>query len=253
MSQGNPILIENLTLTLKKKLILDSVSLQAEKGKITGIIGSSGSGKTTIFKCLLNLNLPKDAKMEGKILIFGKKPKDIPRRLVQPVFQDTISFFNHGWNLRKCLQEPLKINFKLSKEEINFRIETILKEFSIKEKALEQPINRFSGGELQRLSIIRALLCEPQIILMDEPVSALDVIIQEEVIEIIKRINIEKGITILFISHDIDVVSVLCQNVYVMNEGKIVEYGEITKILDKPENTYTKELIDSRNLTDIKY
>ncbi|MBL0265808.1 MAG: AAA family ATPase [Leptospiraceae bacterium] len=119
-------------------------------------------------------------------------------------------------------------------------------------KYLSQSIKRFSGGELQRISLIRAILCNPEVLLMDEPVSGLDPLIQKEALRLIRELNSQKKITIFLISHDIDFISKLCDFVYVIQNGEIVEKNFTSKILDNPQNEYTKLLLQSRNLAEVK-
>lgn len=127
-----------------------------------------------------------------------------------------------------------------------------MEEFSLSEKYLSQSIKRFSGGELQRISLIRAILCNPEVLLMDEPVSGLDPLIQKEALRLIRELNSQKKITIFLISHDIDFISKLCDFVYVIQNGEIVEKNFTSKILDNPQNKYTKLLLQSRNLAEVK-
>ena len=181
-----------------------------------------------------------------------KEPEQVTKRLVQPIFQDPSLYFNPAWTLEQALLEPLDINFSLSKTEKKQRILQILAEFSLDSKSLSQKIPAFSGGELQRLCIIRSLLCQPQILVMDEPVSALDTVIQEEVIQIILRLRQEKQISILFISHDIELVLDICDSVYVMHKGKVVDNGRSQDIRNNSKHPYTQALLDSRDLSDIR-
>ena len=127
-----------------------------------------------------------------------------------------------------------------------------MEEFSLSDMYLSQSIKRFSGGELQRISLIRAILCNPEVLLMDEPVSGLDPLIQKEALRLIRELNSQKKITIFLISHDIDFISKLCDFVYVIQNGEIVEKNFTSKILDNPQNEYTKLLLQSRNLAEVK-
>ncbi|MBP7284782.1 MAG: ATP-binding cassette domain-containing protein [Leptospiraceae bacterium] len=244
--------IENLSYSIEEKKILENISLNIEEGKITGMIGGSGSGKTTLIRVILNIQIPESAKIFGTIKIKGSIATNLNRRLIQPVFQDPGSYFNPAWNLQDCLEEPLDIIFPKLKNEKKKKIPILLAEFSIPEKYLTQSIRRFSGGELQRISLIRAILCEPEILLMDEPVSGLDPLIQKDAIKLIKTLNQKKKISIFLISHDIDFISGLCDFIYVIDNGKIVEQNLTSEIIQRPLNDYTKLLLDSRNLSKIR-
>lgn len=244
--------IQNLNYSIQNKKILSDISLQLEEKQITGMIGGSGSGKTTLIRTVLNIQIPKSVHITGTIKIKGEFATSQNRRLIQPVFQDPGSYFNPRWDLQKCLEEPLNIIFPKSKDEKKLKIRTLLDEFSIPEKYLQQSIGRFSGGELQRISLIRAILCEPEILLMDEPVSGLDPLIQKDAIRLIKDLNQKKQISIFLISHDIDFISDLSDYIYVIENGKIVEENTTSKIIQTPLHDYTKLILDSRDLSQIK-
>lgn len=244
--------IENLSVKIGDKEVLKNISIEAEEKKITGIIGGSGSGKTTILKTVLNLQIPENAKISGTILFKEVPVEKVLKRVIQPVFQDPIKYFNPGWSLKKCLEEPFRLNFEYPEEERNKLTYDYLKYFQIEIDSLSKNIRTFSGGELQRISMIRALLCEPEILLMDEPVSGLDPIIQRKTLALIKKLNKDKEISILIISHDIDFIRELCDSIYVIHSGRIIEEGNPETILENPKSDYTKKLIDSRNLSDIR-
>lgn len=244
--------IQDLSYSINEKKILESISLKVREGFITGMIGGSGSGKTTLIRIILNIQLPDKGKISGTIKINGDIATNLNRRWIQPVFQDPGSYFNPNWNLQQCLEEPLTILFKNSVEEKERKISTLLNEFSISEKYLRQNIRRFSGGELQRISLIRAILCEPKILLMDEPVSGLDPLIQKDALKLIKSLKEQKNISIFLISHDIDFISSLCDYIYVIENGKIVEENYTSEILQKPSNNYTKLILHSRDLSSIR-
>jgi len=248
----NILTIQNLNYSINGKKILEDISLKIQKQKITGMIGGSGSGKTTLIRVILNILIPEKTEITGDIEIKGEIATNKNRRLIQPVFQDPGSYFNPRWNLQRCLEEPFDILFTYSKEEKQKKIRTLLAEFSIPEKYLDQSIQRFSGGELQRISLIRAILCEPEILLMDEPVSGLDPLIQKDAIRLIRDLNLSKKISIFLISHDIDFISSLCDYIYVIQNGKIVEENSTPEILHNARHDYTKLILESRNLSEIR-
>lgn len=244
--------IQNLSVSIKKHSILNNINLKLQNGKITGLIGGSGSGKTTLIKVLLDIPISNRIQIKGNILLNGKALDAKNRKQIQPVFQDPSHFFNPHWTLIECLDEPLILQNEIEKENRLDKIKLLLSEFSISINALNQKIGNFSGGELQRISIIRAILCNPQILLMDEPVSGLDPLIQRDAIELIKTLNKEKKISILLISHDIDFISELCDYIYVISEGSIVEANSCSIVINSPCHEYTKLLLNSRKLEDIK-
>ncbi len=244
--------IKNFTLIVNDKKILTNISLSIKKGKVTGMIGGSGSGKTTLIKSILNEQIPENAKIHGNIFIKGEVASDKNRKLVQPVFQDPGSYFNPRWSLQQCLEEALYLSNSISKEENDYKIKSLLDEFSISGKYLPQNIRRFSGGELQRISLIRSILCNPEVLLMDEPVSGLDPLIQKDALGLIRELNLHKKISIFLISHDIDFISSLCDFIYVIQNGEIVEGNFVSEILQNPVHDYTKLLLKSRDLSKIK-
>lgn len=242
--------LKNYSLSIKNQRILNDISLQLKKESITGMIGGSGSGKTTLIRSILNIQLPADVQTEGEIYIKDEKASEKNRKLIQPVFQDPANFFNPRWNLEQCLEEALILsNINDNRKD---RIKKALNDFSMSEKYLSQSIRLFSGGELQRISLIRAILCNPEIILMDEPVSGLDPLIQREVIELIRNLGKSNKISIFLISHDIDFISKLCDYIFVIQNGEIVEENYTLNLLQDPKNDYTKLLLHSRDLSNLK-
>jgi len=237
--------IRNLNLRIFQEPILHNINMEIQANTITGLIGGSGSGKSTLFKTILQIQLPHYANISGEFFFFGDKLNGKNRKFIQPVFQDPIGYFNPRWSLRKILYEPLEINFILTEKEKDTRVVSLIEEFGFKPDALDKSIREFSGGEMQRFAILRAILAEPKIILMDEPVSALDPLVQKDVVLFIKNIQKSKKLTILFISHDIEIVGWLCEKVYVMRNGQIVEFGKSDRIFKSPAHEYTKTLIDS--------
>lgn len=242
--------LKNYSLSIKNQRILNNISLQLKKGMITGMIGGSGSGKTTLIKSILNIQLPENVQTEGEIFIKNEKVSEKNRKLIQLVFQEPASFFNPRWNLQECLEEALILS-NINENKID-RIKKALNDFSMSEKYLSQSIRLFSGGELQRISLIRAILCNPEIILMDEPVSGLDPLIQREVIELIRNLGKSKNISIFLISHDIDFIAQLCEYVYVIHNGEIVENNTMENLIQNPRHDYTKLLLQSRDLSNLK-
>ncbi|MDX1960988.1 MAG: ATP-binding cassette domain-containing protein [Leptospiraceae bacterium] len=240
--------LKNISIQINKKEIVTNVNLVVEECSITGLVGASGSGKTTLFRGILN-ELSSSAKRTGEILLLGNSihKKFDPR--IQSVNQEASLQFNPKFSLREILSEPLEIQ-KYAIEKIHSELERILGEISISIEKLDQNIMQFSGGEQQRIQIGRALLTNPKILLMDEPVTGLDRLMLRKVKEIL--LNQKNKFSILIITHDLEFASEVCDTIYIMKEGKILENGETKMIFKNSKNEYTKELLKSLDLNTIK-
>lgn len=172
-------------------------------------------------------------------------------RSIQPVFQDPGLYFNRNWTMQQCLEEPFLLK-GISKEVANKTILSTLKIFSLEGSNLQKSSTNFSGGELQRLSILRAFFYDPEILLMDEPVSGLDRLVLLDTIDFMKKILKEKKITIFLVSHDLEFVQAISNYIYVIHKGRIVENGETESIMNSPKHEYTKQLLASRDLQGLK-
>lgn len=219
---------------------LDGVSVSVEKGKCLGILGESGSGKSTLARILCRLIEP-DA---GEVFIDGKNLRDYPRRdlagKVQMVFQDPFASLNPKLTVGTALFEATADgtrDVRLSK------IEETLKMVGLPAGILRSYPHQFSGGQRQRIAIARALLRKPEILIADEPLSSLDISIQNQLLEVFERLRETHSLTIVFISHDIVVTANMADNVIVMRDGRIVEQGETKAVISSPEQEYTKKLL----------
>ena len=242
--------INSLNFQRNNQGILTGINLEIIPGKVTGLVGSSGSGKSTILKILLGYPFPEQTSLTGQILVNGRSEYD--QRIIQPVFQDPVAYFNPAWTLSEILEEPLDLLFRISEEEKQKRIYEYLDRMRIDKKSLAKNIKNFSGGQLQRIAIIRALLCKPGFLLMDEPVSALDRIVQEEVLDITASLVRDENVGVLFISHDLDAVAKISDYIYVLHKGRIIEEGTVGQILNDPVTQETKSLVKARDLSGIK-
>lgn len=227
--------VQNLSFTAGNgKKILDSVSLEIHKNEIVGLVGGSGSGKSTIFYSLFQPYYP-----DKKGTITGKRLLDLKK--MQPVFQDAYSGFNPNWKMSQSLMEPLTLR-KIPPSEAIQTIQSLVSRIQMEWKDMDKKPDQFSGGQLQRLAILRAILCEPEYLIMDEPVSGLDPLVREKIIQLILEFQKNHELGILFISHDLDVVAKICDRVYVLQEGKIIEEGKMTEIPSPHSHPYTREL-----------
>lgn len=221
-----------------RKQVLKGVSLDIYEGEIIGVAGESGCGKSTLAKAIVGMN--KD--IEGELIQKYSDP--------QMVFQDPYSSLNPTKKIGWLLEEPLKADKsrKWTKEERLLRAKEIMKAIGLQENMLERYPSQLSGGQRQRVSIGVALMKSPKVLIADEPVSALDVTIQAQILELLQELNKEMGITILFISHDLRVIYQICDHVAVMHEGIIEEYGVPREIYKNPKSDYTKQLLEAADI-----
>lgn len=231
----------------EKKTIhaLNDVSFSVAPKTTLGIVGETGCGKSTLAKTIMQIVSP----TSGDILITGKSYKEISqkdyRRKVQMIFQDPYRSLNPRKKAIDIITEPLVINSDKSKEECRELALTMMQKVGLRSDYANRYPHMFSGGQRQRIGIARALIMQPEIVICDEPVSALDVSIQAQVIDLLIHLQDEFGLTYLFISHDLAVVRHLVDHVAVMNAGKIVEYGTKNEIFFNPQHHYTQTLLAS--------
>lgn len=232
--------------------------LEVEKGKTIGIVGESGSGKSTLGKAILNvlkLTAP-DVRVNGEIMFKYKNKflnilnQDAEKTLeirpyIQMIFQDPFSSLNPRMLVKNIIQEPLDIHTNMTIKEKDEKVFWLLDKVGLsKEQAFRYP-HEFSGGQRQRIGIARSLATEPKIIIADEPVSALDVSIQAQVINLMMDLQEEFDLTILFIAHDLSVVKHISEEVAVMYHGNLVEFNNINEIFKNPQHDYTKSLLNA--------
>ncbi len=242
--------VEYKSLNEKENSILavNDVSFAIKNGEIYALAGESGCGKSTIAKAITKLVKPKS----GEILFMGEniyrqnseKRKIYPKE-VQMIFQNPYSSLNPKMKIGDILIEPLDINTKYSRSQKINIIKNVLDEVGLAKNCTELYPHEFSGGQRQRIAIARALVLNPKLIIADEPVSALDASIQAQIINLLKELKFQKNLTILFISHDLNVIRYLADRVGIMYFGKLIEENLTENIFKYPKEFYTKTLLDS--------
>ena len=229
--------------------------LHLDEGEIVGIVGESGSGKSMSALAIAGLLSRKHMKKRGQILFDGVDLLTCSRNVLRKyqgndicmVFQEPMTSLNPVKRIGWQVGESLRIHTSLSEEQIKEKVLKILKDVELDdpEGVYDKYPHELSGGMRQRVMIAAALVCDPKILIADEPTTALDVTVQAQIIRLLKRINKKTGTAILFISHDLSVVRKLCGRVLVMYQGRIVESGDVNEVFDSPKEDYTKRLISA--------
>jgi len=227
---------------------VDGVSLQIQHGETLGLVGESGCGKSTLARCVVGLNQP----TSGKIFLEGKELNDftgqrgrILRKRVQMVFQDPAESLNARHTVGQILEEPLRVHKVGTSPERKKRVGELLSLVGLPSNAKHRYPFEFSGGQRQRIGIARALALNPDLLVLDEPVSALDLSIRSQVLNLLMDLKERLGLTCLFIAHDLSVVRHLCDRIAVMYLGKVVEIAKADELISNPLHAYTRALIDA--------
>ena len=228
---------------------VDGVNLEINSGETLGLVGESGSGKSTIARAVLRLVEPINGKifLEDEDLLKLKSSKlRKKQREIGAIFQDPYSSLNPRMKVKDIISEPLKVHGVLrDASDIKNNITDLLEQVGLNSAMANRYPHEFSGGQRQRIGIARAIATKPKLIVCDEPVSALDVSVQAQILNLLKKLQKDTGITYLFIAHDLAVVKYLSTKIAVMYLGKIVEYGETDILFSNPQHPYTKALIDA--------
>ena len=226
--------------------VVDEVSFAIQPGEILGLVGESGSGKSTVARMLLRLVEPTagEAVFEGQALPRASSARmRALRRHMQIVFQDPYAALNPRMRVHEILLEPFRIHREPPAEGTRARLRDLLDSVGLDESSLMRYPHEFSGGQRQRINIARALALRPRFLVLDEPVSALDVSVGAQVINLLRDLQRKLGLTYLFISHSMPLVRYLCDRVAVMQRGRLVEIGDCIEVCEQPHNPYTRQLI----------
>jgi len=227
---------------------LNNVSLKIMKGQTLAVVGESGSGKSTLARSLLQLQAIDQGELRFKgqdMTSINKMDGKALKRSIQMVFQDPYASLNPRMKIEEILEEGLVIHGLGNKKTRQLKVRDMIKKVGLNVADLNKYPHQFSGGQRQRIGIARALIIEPELVICDEPVSALDVSIQAQILLLLKELQKELGLSYLFISHDLRVVRHMADNIVVMHQGKIVEQGSVKSIYEKPKANYTRELLNA--------
>jgi peptide/nickel transport system ATP-binding protein/oligopeptide transport system ATP-binding protein len=227
---------------------VDDVSFDIQRGEVLGLVGESGSGKSTIGRSLLRL-LPITA---GQVIfdatdvtaLHASKLKDLRRRM-QIIFQDPFASLNPRMTVYDTLAEPLLLHGIASRSTVAAHVLRLMDDVGLARSFVRKYPHEFSGGQRQRIAIGRALATRPEFVVADEPVSALDVTIQAQILDLLRELGREYGLTMLFISHDLAVVRQLADRIVVLHKGKVVEQARTRDLFERPQQDYTRQLLQS--------
>ena len=221
---------------------LKDVNLQLNKGEILGVVGESGSGKTTLLKVISGLEVADqgEIKLHERLLTAKRTKEDY--RLMQMIFQDAAASFHPRRSIEASIREAVR-NLRGKQKTIDN--ETLASQVGLTPELLKRRPSQLSGGQCQRFAIARAIAVQPEILLCDEITSALDVSTQAQILKLLSKICRQSGTSAIFVSHNLAVVSCLCDRIMVMKDGEVVEEGETKEIIKKPKQEYTKRLIES--------
>ena len=227
---------------------LNNVSLRIMKGQTLAVVGESGSGKSTLARSLLQLQSIDQGELLFKglnVMSLNKMDGKALKRNIQMVFQDPYASLNPRMKIEEILEEGLEIHHLGNKKTRQLKVRDMIKKVGLNVADLNKYPHQFSGGQRQRIGIARALIVEPELVICDEPVSALDVSIQAQILLLLKDLQREFNLSYLFISHDLRVVRHMADEIIVMHQGKIVEQGQTKQVYEKPKANYTRELLNA--------
>lgn len=229
---------------------VDGISLELQRGKTLGIVGESGSGKSTLGQAILRLVDSEGAIRFGnkELSLYSQEKMRPLRRQIQVVFQDPFGSLSPRMSVQQIIAEGLNTHNIGSRTEREAAVIRVLEEVGLDPQSRHRYPHEFSGGQRQRISIARALILEPALILLDEPTSALDRTVQKQIVALLRNLQIRRGLTYLFISHDLAVVKALAHDLIVIKDGKVVEQGPAHNVFNAPKQAYTRELLNASAL-----
>lgn len=231
---------------------VDDVSFTIEPGTTMGLVGESGSGKTTVARMITQLTAPDEGQVlvDDRDIVSQRYEAKKFARLVQIVFQDPTSSLNPRWRVGNLIGEGIAVHKLCPRDQIPARVAELARRCGLATNALDRFPHEFSGGQRQRIAIARALAAEPSVLVLDEPVSALDVSVQAQILVLLQELQAAFNLTYLLIAHDLAVVERFCDHIAVMRKGQIVERGDPSEVHRNPQHPYTKALIEAHPIPD---
>jgi peptide/nickel transport system ATP-binding protein len=249
--------VQNLRTYYKTNLgslkAVDGVSFTLQKGEILGLVGESACGKTTLALSVVKLLPPAARVISGKVILDGQEllskteneMRDIRWKKISIIFQGALNSLNPVLTVKEQISEAILAHEKVGKQDTDERIDGLFKAVGLEATRKGNFPHEFSGGMKQRVMIAMALACNPEVVIADEPTTALDVIVQYQILELIRSLRDKLQISMILITHDLSVVAELCDKIAIMYAGKMVEFGDIFKIFEKPKHPYTRALLKS--------
>ena len=241
----------DIILRKSKKIVkaVEDVNLDIGEGEIVGLVGESGSGKSSLIKALVGVNRIKEGKIfyqEKELNYRSRNIKKFLSKQFQMVFQDPYSSLNPSMTVFNTLKEVIKFHHsKMNHNQIYDKVLNLFDLVGLNKDLINRKPKSLSGGQRQRVGIARALAVEPKLLLLDEPVTALDVSIQAQILNLLKELNSKLGLTMILVAHELSIIDFMCSKIAVMYLGKIIEFGEREEIFNKPKHPYTIGLINS--------
>lgn len=238
------------------KRAVDGITLTVARGETLALVGASGSGKTTLGRTIVGLQAPTDGRMRfrGVEIDYARSDKaKAQRRDIQIIFQDPYSSLDPRQTIAGIIGEPLLLEPGMTKAKIEERVREVMTEVGLPHEFTTRLPHQLSGGQRQRVAIARAIVRDPAFVVADEPVSALDMTVQKQILELIRKLQEKRGFACLFVSHDLGAVEQVADRVAVMENGRIVEIGDRDEVFDRPKHPYTKRLLEAAMLLDRKF